>query len=692
MSTKYPGGIISKTAPTPSGSLETSTAPGIWTLEQQAYWQKLGQWPIPGNVPLYIEDYFYTYPRPAQGGSITYSLPSGVDLYNKGGIVWVKSRSAAQSHAVMNPNFKAAGGKSLQSNSTAAFDVYGTSEFAVNSGNTITMANGNINDGSYTYVDWTFVKQAKFFDIVTYTGNGSSTQAISHNLGSVPGCIIAKGTSNLTNWPVYHRSMDASPQDYYMILDGTTAKTNAVANWGNTAPTSTQFTVGGNNNINGYPYVVYLFAHDAGGFGATGSDNVISCGSFTTDGSSNFSATLGYEPQWVMIKRYNTTGNWLMFDNMRGMGVQGISQVLYADVSNAEAGPNDFMAVNSTGFNGTLGSASQSYIYIAIRRGPMKVPTLGTSVYENTTYTGNGASNRLIGSSVLMDVLLLSNRDATAAGWSSYGQMIFERLRGTDFSLGTANSSGEGGGWATYIDFDRSTGWDTGSTTSQDYLNKTSSTYVSNIFKRAPSFFDVVEYTGNGTGANNQNHNLGVTPEMCILRRRSSAANWQVVHKNNGVTATSVALNLTNATVTTSVMSDNFTSTYFKTADATCWFEASNGNGSKFVAYLFATCPGVSKVGSYTGTGAAQTIDCGFTTGVRFVMIKRTDSTGDWYYWNSASGIIPANDPYLLLNSTAAEVTGTDYIDTTSVGFDVTSTAPAALNANGGNYIFLAIA
>jgi hypothetical protein len=60
--------------------------------------------------------------------------------------------------------------------------------------------------------------------------------------------------------------------------------------------------------------------------------------------------------------------------------------------------------------------------------------------------------------------------------------------------------------------------------------------------------------------------------------------------------------------------------------------------------------------------------------------------------WDSARGIIPANDPYLLLNSTAAEVTGTDYIDTTSVGFEITSTAPAAINANGGTFIFLAIA
>ena len=49
MSKQYPGGLITKTPVTPSGSYETSTASGIWTLDQQAYWAKLGQWPTAGN-------------------------------------------------------------------------------------------------------------------------------------------------------------------------------------------------------------------------------------------------------------------------------------------------------------------------------------------------------------------------------------------------------------------------------------------------------------------------------------------------------------------------------------------------------------------------------------------------------------------------------------------------------------------
>jgi hypothetical protein len=110
------------------------------------------------------------------------------------------------------------------------------------------------------------------------------------------------------------------------------------------------------------------------------------------------------------------------------------------------------------------------------------------------------------------------------------------------------------------------------------------------------------------------------------------------------------------------------------------------------IAYLFATLPGISKVGSYTGTGNAINVDCGFSAGARFILIKRTDSTGDWYVYDSARGIASGNDPYLLLNSSAAEVTNTDYIDPLSSGFTVTSSAPVGMNASGGTYLFLAIA
>jgi hypothetical protein len=222
----------------------------------------------------------------------------------------------------------------------------------------------------------------------------------------------------------------------------------------------------------------------------------------------------------------------------------------------------------------------------------------------------------------------------------------------------------------------------------QDLFNKTGSNYVNYQFKRAPSFMDVVCYTGNET-TRTINHNLTVAPELMIVKRRDATSQWTVY--SSSIASTNV-LNLNN----TNAAGAN-ASIFTATAPTASVFSLGtsigvNADGGTFVNYLFATCAGVSKVGSYTGTGTTLQVNCGFTGGARFVLIKRTDSTGDWYVWDSARGIIAGNDPYLLLNTSAAEVTNTDYVDTYSAGFEISSTAPDAINASGGTFIFLAIA
>ena len=150
-------------------------------------------------------------------------------------------------------------------------------------------------------------------------------------------------------------------------------------------------------------------------------------------------------------------------------------------------------------------------------------------------------------------------------------------------------------------------------------------------------------------------------------------------------------LNATDAAVTDSSLWNNTapTSSVFTLGDAT----GVNRSATNFIAYLFATCAGVSKVGSYTGNGSTQTIDCGFGAGgARFVLIKRTDSTGAWYLYDSARGMTTLTNPYLRLNSTSAEVATLGSVTTVSTGFALNSAILAAINVNAGTYIFLAIA
>ena len=620
-------------------------------------------------VPKYIEEYFSTFLF--TGNASTQTITNGIDLAGKGGLVWTKNRT----NAYDNYLYDTARGvnKVLLSNNTIDQQSLANTLTAFNSTG-FTLGNsdyGNITNGAAA-VSWSIAKAPKFFDVVTYTGNFISgvggTQTISHNLGSVPGCIIVKSTSVSGYWTVYHRQLG---NNKYLELNSTNqANTNANV-WNSTDPTSTQFSVGQYADVNtsGETFVAYVFAHDAGGFGLTGTDNVISCGSFTTSGGGVATVDLGYEPQWLLIKSSSGTSGWDLIDNMRGMpnlGTYGDAIGLEANNSNAEGSRFPNCYPTATGFYYGR-AASTTYIYIAIRRGPMKVPTSGTSVFLPSTAGATTPFN--VG--FPPDLALWSIRDSTGnkeASTRLQGEVeMFTNTTGAETSVTGLI------GWNSKTNF-----W---------FQNITGGSMINWMFRRAPSFFDEVCYTGTGS-ARTIAHNLTVAPELMIVKCRSTARAWPVYAAPLGNTE-EPRLNESSASgSSTSWNSTTPTSSVFSVSNGSIV----NASGDTYVAYLFATCAGVSKVGSYTGTATTKQIDCGFTAGARFVLIKRTDSTGDWYVWDSARGIVSGNDPYLLLNSTAAEDTTTDYIDTYSAGFEISSTAPAAINASGGTYIFLAIA
>jgi len=639
-----------------------------------------------GGGATYIEDVFSTYLYTGNGS--TQTITNGIDLAGKGGLVWTKTRNAAVGHGLVDT--VRGGTKLLASETTAAQDTFSGYITAFGATGYTLGASGVLND-TYNMVSWTFREQPKFFDVVTYTGTGSN-RTVAHNLGSVPGCIIVKRTDTTSDWQVYHQS-NANTQ--YMVLNDTAAVATGATRWNSTTPTSSVFSLGTDATVNasGGTYVAYLFAHNAGGFGLTGNDNVISCGSFTADGSGNATVTLGYEPQWLLFKTSAAVGSWYVVDNMRsGLLATGASsyKALYPNTSNAEAG-SYAMVPTATGFQ-MVGGDPGTYIYIAIRRGPMKVPTDGTKVFSPQTWTGStGQVN--IPTNFPVD-LGISGRAIPGTGHYSYAQ---SRLAGVGASLRTNTTDAEVGPgifYGFYMDSNTLAYMPGGNSSQWNATDGGGVGYAQSswFFQRAPGFFDEVCYTGTGS-ATTFAHNLAAVPELMIVKSRSNGGggyDWVVYSSGLTSAANYLILNTTAA-------QNTGTSTWNNTTPTSSVFSVgassfTNGSGATYVNYLFATCPGVSKVGSYTGTGTTQTINCGFTAGSRFVLIKRTDSTGDWYVWDSARGIVAGNDPYLLLNSTAAEVTSTDYVDTFAAGFELTATAPAAINASGGTYIFLAIA
>ena len=236
-------------------------------------------------------------------------------------------------------------------------------------------ANGN------PYVAWSFRKAKRFFDIVTYTGNGQVNRKIGHALGSKPGMILIKSRAAAGDWIVYHKdggNGKGSAAENFGILnksqefapDGNSGA--AYFNvWQNTEPTSTSFTIGSNDVVNktNENYVAYIFASDAGGFGNGGTEQVIKCGSYTGNGGTQV-IDMGFEPQFVIIKGSNAPQNWYMADSVRGWDKTLSPSTIGPENSSIPASAGNGV---SNGFYLTSGletsnAANYNYIYLAIAK------------------------------------------------------------------------------------------------------------------------------------------------------------------------------------------------------------------------------------------------------------------------------------------------------------------------------------
>ena len=192
------------------------------------------------------------------------------------------------------------------------------------------------------------------------------------------------------------------------------------------------------------------------------------------------------------------------------------------------------------------------------------------------------------------------------------------------------------------------------------------------------------------------NHNLGVVPEMMWVKKRSATDHWIVYHKglNGGTDPEDYYVSFTNGGGTPAEA--NF-AIFNDTAPTSSVFSLGNytevsGSGITYIAYLFATVAGVSKVGSYTGTGSAQNIDCGFSNGAKFVLLKAATGSGPWILIDSARGISTGGyDPQIEINGTSAQSASANNFNAHSAGFGIATGNPD-INSSGTKYIFYAIA
>lgn len=298
--------------------------------------------------------------------------------------IWIKGRTYSGSgHRLMDAVRGA--GKMVQTNSDGAeFDDSANVPSFASDGFNLTTSGTSYNDSGDTYIAWSWkangsgssntagsisstvsANPSAGFSIVTYTGGGSAG-TVGHGLGVAPGMILLRSrTFTGYSWYVYHKGMSSS--SYFFRLNTTAGETFSNDPFNGTAPTSTVFSVGGENKVNNHNYVAYCFADV---------ENYCKIGTYVAydNHPNNIYLNLGFKPRYFFLKGRNQTSNWCVFDTTRFPFNEDNVSNLQPNNTNVE--PQNFplqLLANGIKWNtaGTdVGHANQTYIYMAIAEHP----------------------------------------------------------------------------------------------------------------------------------------------------------------------------------------------------------------------------------------------------------------------------------------------------------------------------------
>jgi hypothetical protein len=406
-------------------------------------------------------------------------------------------------------------------------------------------------------------------------------------------------------------------------------------------------------------------------------EGIIKCGSYTGNGTSTGPfINLGWEPQWLLIKRLDNSEDWTLYDSMRGIGNQGgTDKQIKPNINNNETTSIDRLDLTATGFNivsndGDCNADAGRYMYVCIRRPDGYVGKPIEDATKCFAMDAGGGSSEIpnFDSGFPVDFGFLK-KIAVSQSWFSAARLAHSHYQSFDSGNVEANSAN--------YQFDNSLGWNS---------NGVGSSYQSWMLKRHAGF-DVVAANNLPIGATLA-HSLGSTPEMIWAKNRHNTFVWGVYHKGlNGGTNPEqyrLKLNGTNAKQDSAEAWNDTapTATHFTVGVN----HTGNSGGADYapIFFLFASVTGISKVGYYTGTGSNLAITLGFQP--RFIILKAESTSGNWNVLDTTRGWASGNDQVLELQSTGAQQ-AIDVAEPTSTGFTLTSTQN---NVSGTNYVYYA--
>jgi len=314
------------------------------------------------------EAYFQVKTYTGTNASTSFTLDGDTDMQPD--LVWLKVRSAGsgQDHTV----FDSVRGvqKFIETNTTNA-EATGSNYLTAFNSDGFTLGNdqSHVNANGDTYVAWCWKESATAgFDMVSFTGNATDDRDINHSLSAVPHFWVTRNRTDVENWVVYHHKNTSAPETDYLVLDDTNATGDSSGVWSDEAPTSSVYTVGTANSVNGNTdaMITYLW---------TGKQGFSKFGSYIGNGNADGTFVYtGFKPAWVMVKNTGATENWIIFDNKRP-GYNLTDALLKPNLNNVESTSGVKFDLLSNGFKARVSDAEGNssggdFIYMAFAEAP----------------------------------------------------------------------------------------------------------------------------------------------------------------------------------------------------------------------------------------------------------------------------------------------------------------------------------